>query len=276
MKSIFKEEKNLTLDHFYNYLFKQKTIKTGIENLDENLEINTGCIYSIGSYTGVGKSTLLQNICLSMALTNPKYRLMYVTGEETALMTLLKFTTTLSGDRLSTYYNDKHSNSLYLIEDYLRSGKTNIPEIETAKAKLSELIDYKSHRRISLIDSAKKLHDILYYLESNLELLPNALFIDSFNNLGWSEDYKIINELKDFAKDNDIAIIGTFQLDSNNQFKHIPSIPNIKKISDVIIKLNKYDTSDGFFSELRLSFIRPSGIESRTDLVWDMRSRKIY
>lgn len=113
----------------------RERIHTGMEELDRVLGggIVTGSLVLVGGDPGIGKSTILLQMCKNLCEKNKK--VLYISGEESAQQIKIR------GDRLGTFVNDMEllcETNLALIEEVIRKEMPQIVVIDSIQTMYRE------------------------------------------------------------------------------------------------------------------------------------------
>lgn len=153
-------------------------LRTGYPSLDAIARIPQAAITLVAGRPSHGKTTVLFNLLLSMAEVYPTKRFLFFTYEEPSAHILTKLLNRTLGSDLQDLYreHDAHTNYGYL-KAYLRQGRTDVPEVEAAKAKLRDLLD---SQRIQVVDGNYSVEDLDGILTGELKKGPElgAVFLD--------------------------------------------------------------------------------------------------
>ena len=133
-------------------------LRTGYPSLDAIARIPQAAVTLVAGRPSHGKTTVMFNLLLSMAEVYPTKRFLFFTYEEPSAHILTKLLNrTLGIDLQHLYYEyEAHTNYGYL-KGYLRQGRTDIPEVEAAKAKLRDLLD---SQRIQVVDGNHSVEEL--------------------------------------------------------------------------------------------------------------------
>ena len=162
------------LDHMGTSL---PALRTGYDKLDAVARIPQAAITLVAGRPRHGKTTVMMNLLLSMAEVYPAKRFLFFTYEEPSSHILTKLLNrTLGKDLQHLYkeYEEASTNYSYL-GAYLRRGRTDQDEIETAKEKLRSLMD---SQRIQVIDGSYTVEDLRAILEAIPAQEVGAVFLD--------------------------------------------------------------------------------------------------
>ena len=209
-------------DVIKNIISLPPALKTGYKTLDKFVGFPTGAITLIAGRTSHGKTSFMFNLLLRMSelYKNEGYKFYFFTYEEPVTNITVKLINRLADTNLRKHFiEDPHIHSNYeFIKAYIKQGREDIPEIETAKDSMRMLID---EGRISLIDKSYSVEDLstlIAYLSKREQI--GAVFIDYIQRMTTqkkSQDIRsqivhISNEVLQIAKKNNLPIILGAQL----------------------------------------------------------------
>jgi len=165
-------------------------LRTGYPSLDEFIGFTPGAITLVAGRPSHGKTTFMFNLMLRMCeLPENRNMVFYFwTFEEPLKNLAVKIINNLSGVDLRPYFHTgvdlPRQTNYEFIKNYIRAGRTDIPELEAGKEKLRELID---GNRIRIIDKSYSVEDmgkILMYLNEREKI--GAVFIDYIQRMSTS------------------------------------------------------------------------------------------
>ena len=165
---IFKVKDPSWLKEYINYSKERKYIPTGYMELDNLIDgFYPGCLYLIGAWTGVGKTTLILNLLVNLK----NVRQLVFTTEVTASAYLEKMLSRLSGIEYK----------------FIRQNTSLIH---------NDLIPILNEFDINIVDKYKpEVKDIRYCLD---RIKPQIIYFDYFQNVGTNPF--IINKYVEYTK----------------------------------------------------------------------------
>ena len=208
-------------------------LKTGYESLDSLFLIPPEAITIIGARPSHGKTTLLMNLLLNMTQAYPEQSFFFFSYEESRKQVGVKLLNILSGEVL-----DKTGN-VRALEDCLRAGQTNKPNIERGRAKFRELTESK---RLWIVDEplfVDELADTLALLWGRYDI--GAIFIDYIQKVKIKGRYatrqleiqKISERILETAKGLSIPIILGAQLGRDKERADKVRLDNLREAGDI-------------------------------------------
>jgi DNA primase catalytic core len=231
-------------DVIKNIISLPPALKTGYKTLDKFVGFPTGAITLIAGRTSHGKTSFMFNLLLRMSelYKNEGYKFYFFTYEEPVTNITVKLINRLADTNLRKHFiEDPHIHSNYeFIKAYIKQGREDIPEIETAKDSMRMLID---EGRISLIDKSYSVEDLstlIAYLSKREQI--GAVFIDYIQRMTTqkkSQDIRsqivhISNEVLQIAKKNNLPIILGAQLNRETlKGKGKPTLENLKEAGNL-------------------------------------------
>jgi len=165
-------------------------LRTGYPSLDEFIGFTPGAITLVAGRPSHGKTTFMFNLMLRMCQLPENRNMVFYfwTFEEPLKNLAVKIINNLSGVDLRPYFHTgvdlPRQTNYEFIKNYIRAGRTDIPELEAGKEKLRELID---GNRIRIIDKSYSVEDmgkILMYLNEREKI--GAVFIDYIQRMSTS------------------------------------------------------------------------------------------
>lgn len=227
------------LDHMGNSL---PALRTGYAALDKVARIPQAAITLVAGRPRHGKTTVMMNLLLSMAELHAGKRFLFFTYEEPSAHILTKLlNSTLGVDLTDRYreYEEASTNYSYL-GAYLRSGRTDVAEVERAKEKLRDLME---SGRIQVIDGSYTVED----LRAILEALPagevGAVFLDYIQRMSTAKQTQdkrteiahISDQLLQIAKGTGLPLILGAQLNRAgvSTTDKRPSLENLKEAGNL-------------------------------------------
>ena len=182
------------LDHMGNSL---PALRTGYAALDAVARIPQAAITLVAGRPRHGKTTVMMNLLLSMAELHAGKRFLFFTYEEPSSHILTKLLNrTLGVDLQHRYheYPEEPSKNYSYLGAYLRSGRTDVPEVESAKEKLRDLMD---SGRIQVIDGSYTVEDLRAILEAIPAGEVGAVFLDYIQHMSTTKQAE--NRLTELA-----------------------------------------------------------------------------
>ena len=232
-------------DVIKNIISLPPALKTGYKTLDKFVGFPTGAITLIAGRTSHGKTSFMFNLLLRMSelYKNEGYKFYFFTYEEPVTNITVKLINRLADTNLRKHFiEDPHIHSNYeFIKAYIKQGREDIPEIETAKDSMRMLID---EGRISLIDKSYSVEDLstlIAYLSKREQI--GAVFIDYIQRMTTqkkSPDIRtqlvnISNQVLQIAKKNNLPIILGAQLNRETlkAKDKKPALENLKEAGNL-------------------------------------------
>ena len=182
------------LDHMGKSL---PALRTGYAALDKVARIPQAAITLVAGRPRHGKTTVMMNLLLSMAELHAGKRFLFFTYEEPSAHILTKLLNrTLGVDLQHRYheYPEEPSKNYSYLGAYLRSGRTDVPEVESAKEKLRDLMD---SGRIQVIDGSYTVEDLRAILEAIPAGEVGAVFLDYIQHMSTTKQAE--NRLTELA-----------------------------------------------------------------------------
>jgi len=214
--------------------------KTGYPSLDKFIDFTPGAISLIGGRPSHGKTTFMFNLLLEMPKLYPEEKFYFFSYEEPARNISVKLLNKLTGIDLKSSFSDYTLSSptnYEFIKSYIKSRRTDIPQIEEGKRQLKELID---SQRITVIGenySVENLSKLIGYLQKKERI--GAIFIDYIQRMKTerrtqdkrTEIAHISDQTLQIAKDTGLPIILGAQL--NRDAKSKPTLENLKEAGNL-------------------------------------------
>lgn len=208
-------------------------LATGYEELDKYVCIKPGTLSYIAGRPSHGKSTVLQNLSLNMALAEPDKVFPFISIEEVSKDVSLKMINILSEELINEEMN------LLQLENYLKGDNSSRTNIERSKRVFDGLT---SKGRIVIVDDLYDIADIEAYithLASKHEI--GAVFIDYIQKIRTSEKFAtrqlelqaISSRLLELAKRLKIAIVLGAQLGRSKGDKEKVRLDNLREAGDI-------------------------------------------
>jgi DNA primase catalytic core len=136
----------------------KEPLRTGYASLDRIAPIPTGALTLVAGRPSHGKTSLMFNLLLNMAEVYPTRRFLFFSFEERKKKLLVKLLNALLNRSMDHLYHEySTSSNLYYLSRYLQAKRTDVPEIEAAKAKLESLL---SSGRIVIQDHYYTVEDL--------------------------------------------------------------------------------------------------------------------
>lgn len=227
------------LDHMGKSL---PALRTGYAALDAVARIPQAAITLVAGRPRHGKTTVMMNLLMSMAELYPGKRFLFFTYEEPSAHILTKLLNrTLGADLQDRYreYEEASTNYSYL-GAYLRSGNTDVPEVEAAKEKLRSLMD---SGRIQVIDGSYTVEDLRAILEALPAEEVGAVFLDYIQRMNTAKQTQdkrteiahISDQLLQIAKGTGLPLILGAQLNraGASTTDKRPSLENLKEAGNL-------------------------------------------
>lgn len=226
------------LDHMGTSL---PALRTGYAALDAVARIPQAAITLVAGRPRHGKTTVMMNLLLSMAELYPTKRFLFFTYEEPSAHILTKLLNRTLGVDLTAHYQYEEASTNYsYLGAYLRSGRTDVAEIETAKEKLRDLMD---SGRIQVIDGNYTVEDLRAILEAIPAEEVGAVFLDYIQRMSTAKQTQdkrteiahISDQLLQIAKGTGLPLILGAQLNragASSPDKR-PSLENLKEAGNL-------------------------------------------
>jgi len=217
---------------------------TGYPSLDAIARIPQAAITLVAGRPSHGKTTVLFNLLLSMAEVYPTKRFLFFTYEEPSAHILTKLLNRMLGVDLQHLYHEyeAHTNYDYL-KAYLRQGRTDVPEVEAAKAKLRDLLD---SQRIQVVDGNHSVEELDVILGGMMKQgrEVGAVFLDYIQRMSTSspkaqdkrtEVAHISDQVLQIAKRTGLPIVLGAQLNraAVSSSDKRPSLENLKEAGNL-------------------------------------------
>ena len=136
----------------------KEPLRTGYASLDRIAPIPTGALTLVAGRPSHGKTTLMFNLLLNMAEVYPTKRFLFFSFEEKKKKLLVKLLNALLNRSMDHLYHEYSTRSnTYYLSRYLQAKRTDVTEIEAAKAKLESLL---SSGRIVIQDRYYTVEDL--------------------------------------------------------------------------------------------------------------------
>jgi DNA primase catalytic core len=214
--------------------------KTGYPSLDKFIDFTPGAISLIAGRPSHGKTTFMFNLLLEMPKLYPEEKFYFFSYEEPVRNISVKLLNKLTGTDLKPSFSDynlSNPTNYEFIKSYIKSGRTDIPQIEEGKRQLKELID---SQRITIIGqnySVEDLSKLIGYIQKKERI--GAIFIDYIQRMKTerrtqdkrTEIAYISDHTLQIAKDTGIPIILGAQL--NRDAKSKPTLENLKEAGNL-------------------------------------------
>ena len=226
------------LEHMGNSL---PALRTGYAALDVVARIPQAAITLVAGRPRHGKTTVMMNLLMSMAELYPRKRFLFFTYEEPSAHILTKLLNrTLEADLTAHYQYEEASTNYSYLGAYLRSGRTDVAEIETAKEKLRDLME---SGRIQVIDGNYTVEDLRAILEALPAEEVGAVFLDYIQRMSTAKQTQdkrteiahISDQLLQIAKGTGLPLILGAQLNRGavTATDKRPSLENLKEAGNL-------------------------------------------
>jgi len=215
--------------------------KTGYSSLDSFIGFTPGAITLIAGRPSHGKTTFMFNLLLQMSNIYKDEKFYFFSYEEPQKNISVKILNRLIDTDLSGYFREikdlpKHTNYEF-IKHYIRSGRTDIANIEEGKRIFKELIDSQRIRIIDRNYSVEELSSLVAQITKKDRV--GALFIDYIQRMRTerktqdkrTEVAHISDKTLHIAKESGLPIILGAQL--NREAKKEPSLENLKEAGNL-------------------------------------------
>ena len=215
--------------------------KTGYSSLDSFIGFTPGAITLIAGRPSHGKTTFMFNLLLQMSNIYKDEKFYFFSYEEPQKNISVKILNRLIDTDLSVYFREikdlpKHTNYEF-IKHYIRSGRTDIANIEEGKRIFKELIDSQRIRIIDRNYSVEELSSLVAQITKKDRV--GALFIDYIQRMRTerktqdkrTEVAHISDKTLHIAKESGLPIILGAQL--NREAKKEPSLENLKEAGNL-------------------------------------------
>jgi replicative DNA helicase len=215
--------------------------KTGYSSLDSFIGFTPGAITLIAGRPSHGKTTFMFNLLLQMSNIYKDEKFYFFSYEEPQKNISVKILNRLIDTDLSGYFREikdlpKHTNYEF-IKHYIRSGRTDIVNIEEGKRLFKELIDSQRIRIIDRNYSVEELSSLVAQITKKDRV--GALFIDYIQRMRTerktqdkrTEVAHISDKTLHIAKESGLPIILGAQL--NREAKKEPSLENLKEAGNL-------------------------------------------
>lgn len=276
--------------------------KTGYRSLDKFIGFTPGAITLIAGRPGHGKTTFMFNLLLEMSrlYKDKGYKFYFFTYEEPTRNLSIKLLNRLTASELKRYFKDypdlaKPTNYEF-IKAYIRSGRSDIKEIEEGKRKLQELID---GGLITVIDrnySVEELRSLIAWLNSKEKI--GAIFIDYIQRMRTerktqdkrTEIAHISDQVLQIAKENNLPLILGAQLNratlssstKGATLENLKEAGNLEEDANTVISVycearekeedqvgEKYSTMREVDLEIKVLKNREGEVNTKEVLSWD-------
>jgi len=214
--------------------------KTGYSSLDDFIGFTPGGVTLIAGRPGHGKTTFMFNLVLQMADLYPDESFYFFSYEEAVGNISIKLLNRLINTDLSEHFREvnisKPSNYEF-IKHYIRNRRTDIPEIESGKRELQELMDSKRITVIGKNYSVEELSGLIPYLTKREKV--GAIFIDYIQRMNTkrktqdkrTEIAYISDQVLQIAKGTGLPLILGAQLNRDGKGK--PTLENLKEAGNL-------------------------------------------
>ena len=219
--------------------------RTGYPSLDAFAGFPPGAITLIAGRPSHGKTTLMFNLLLQMSQASPKETFYFFTYEEPKANILVKLLNRMIDKDLGKHYSSvkdlSRLSNFEFIKAYVKSGRSDITEIEQGKEKLGDLMDSQRVKVIDIKYSVEGL-DSLLRLQSKQENI-GAVFIDYIQKMRTAEKTQdkrtyiahISDQILQTAKETGLPIILGAQINrsaTGNEGKK-PRLENLKEAGNL-------------------------------------------
>lgn len=218
-------------------------LQTGYPSLDAVARIPQAAITLVAGRPSHGKTTVMFNLLLSMAEFYPKKRFMFFSYEEPSAHILTKLLNrTLGVDLQHLYHEYEAHNNYAFLKGYLRSGRTDVAEVETAKVKIRDLMEAG---RIQVVDGNYTVEELDSILAGELKKGPElgAVFLDYIQRMSTSRQTQdkrteiahISDQVLQIAKRTGLPLILGAQVnrDAVATKKSKPALDNLKEAGNL-------------------------------------------
>lgn len=208
-------------------------LETGYRTLNELFRIPPEAVTIVAGRPSHGKTTLLMNLLINMARLYPDRSFFFFSYEESRKQIGLKLLNILSGEVLD------ETGNVRALEDYLRAGRTNKPDIERGRAELRELTETK---RLWLIDEplfVDELADALAFYRDRYTV--GAVFVDYIQKIKIKGRYatrqieiqKVSERVLEAAKKFSVPVIMGAQLGRDKERTDKVRLDNLREAGDI-------------------------------------------
>ena len=216
-------------------------LRTGYAALDKVARIPQAAITLVAGRTRSGKTTVMMNLLMSMAELYPGKRFLFFTYEEPSAHILTKLPNRTLGEDLTAHYQYEEASDNYsYLKAYLRSGRTDVAKIETAKERLRDLMD---SGRIQVIDGSYTVEDLRAILEALPAEEVGAVFLDYIQRMSTTKQTQdkrtevahISDQVLQIAKQTGLPIILGAQMNraAASTTDKRPSLENLKEAGNL-------------------------------------------
>lgn len=218
--------------------------RTGYPSLDKFIDFTPGAISLIAGRPSHGKTSFMFNLLLEMAKIYTQEKFYFFSYEEPVRNISVKLLNRLTGIDLKSYFSDFNLSSptnYEFIKNYIKVGRTDIPQIEEGKRQLKELVD---SQRITLIGqnySVEDLSKLIAHLQKKEKI--GAVFIDYIQRMKTerrtqdkrTEIAHISDQTLQIAKETGLPIILGAQLNraTTSQPNKQPVLENLKEAGNL-------------------------------------------
>jgi DNA primase catalytic core len=218
-------------------------LQTGYPSLDAVARIPQAAITLVAGRPSHGKTTVMFNLLMSMAEFYPTKRFMFFSYEEPSAHILTKLLNrTLGVDLQHLYHEYEAHNNYAFLKGYLRSGRTDVAEVETAKVKIRDLMEAG---RIQVVDGNYTVEELDTILAGELKKGPElgAVFLDYIQRMSTSRQTQdkrteiahISDQVLQIAKRTGLPLILGAQVnrDAVATKKSKPALDNLKEAGNL-------------------------------------------
>jgi len=250
----------------------QPGLETGIDALDERINLPQGALTIIAGRSGHGKTTFMLNMLLNMIEEYPDREFGYFSYEESRDRLTTKLLMSHAGVELSESYEGVTNFDRY--RNYLKGDRDN----EKIEGALKDLGNYMEDRRLSLVSeplTVDELSSAIHRVADNRGQL-GAIFVDYLQKVETSTNSdtrylqiaRVTERLRRSSTELDVPIICGAQLnrgaerENDLKMSHLREGGDIEKDANLIIALEK----DGHRLDLELLKNREGSMENLPSL----------
>jgi replicative DNA helicase len=206
---------------------------TGYPGLDKFVRIPQEALTLMAGLPSHGKTTLMLNLFVNLVEAYPEKSFFFFSYEETKKHLAMKILTILSGHVFD------ESRNFSKLEEYLKSGRTDVPAIERGKQVLKELTE---SGRLWLIDESLHVDEVREQLAAlKTKYSIGAVFVDYLQKVKirgthpdrYAELQRISGQFLEMAKELELAIMLGAQLETRIDIEDCVKLDQLREAGDI-------------------------------------------